>query len=116
MFKRWRLSPDIKRIRANSPQKTAILLSSILQPCFSTNSDIFSTRPILSGPTAVNMRLSLSAMLISLRLFDLIFNRRDRFEIVGDGQRVLALHVLVAGLDHFLHQTLDIIGVRFYAG
>ena len=55
-------APLIKTITANSPQNTAILLSSILQPWREMNSEIFSTMPTRSGPIAVKIRCSLSAI------------------------------------------------------
>jgi hypothetical protein len=48
--------------------------------------------------------------------FNFIRNRRDRFEIVGDRKRVLALDVFDAGLDDLGHKAFRFIEIRFCAG
>lgn len=48
--------------------------------------------------------------------FDLILDRRDGFEIIGDRQRILALHVLESRLDDLVHKALHIVEIRFCPG
>ena len=48
-------------------------------------------------------------------LFDLILDRRNRFQIVRDGQRVFLGHAFVSVLDDLGHEPLNIVQVRLDA-
>ena len=48
-------------------------------------------------------------------LFDLILDRRNRFQVIRDGQSILLGHALIAVLDDFGHESLHVVHVRFGA-
>lgn len=48
--------------------------------------------------------------------FDLILDRRDGFEIIGDRQRILALHVPESRLDDLSHKAFHFVEIWFCPG
>jgi hypothetical protein len=71
---------------------------------------------IENGPEQVRRRQNHRFRVIAQQSFCLILHRRNRFEIVRNRQRVFFFHVFESRRDHFGHEALDIVQIRFGSG